>query len=468
MAPYIHDFAAFDLWLKPLGLLYVAAATRRGGYDVRAINCLDRLHPDLPERMRGGRGGTGKLPFEVIDKPECLAEVPRKYKRYGIPPDSFRRMLADGPRPDAVAVGSMMTYWCGGVRETIAIIRDVWPGAPIILGGVYATLCPEHARSFAGADFVVEGPGEKTFLEILRAQIGPAKGPPKEVAKGPTQNAESPESPDHAERAAAKPLLPAYDLLGELDSVSMLTSFGCPFSCAYCASRLLRPGFRQRPTGEVVDEITHYARAMGIGDIAFYDDALLINADVHIKPILRDVIAKGLDVRLHTPNGLHANLIDGELAALMKNSGFATIRLSVESASEKRLDDSCRKVSMDGFRAAISSLTGAGFASGEIEAYVMMGAPGQQADEVEQTMRIVHAEGAIIRLADFSPIPGTPYFDAARNAFNLDPDEPLRQNSSALPHIVPGLHDQYIALKKSAETLNSKLRAQGQNHAADL
>ena len=440
IAPYIHDFAAYDLWLKPLGLLYVAAASEEAGYEVRVVNCLDRLHPAASSiRGRAGprddRGGRGKLSYEVIPKPERLNVVPRPYKRYGIPVEAFRAQLADGPPPDVIGVGSMMTYWCGGVAETVAMARGVYPDVPLILGGVYATLQPEHAREHAGADFVLEGPGEEKFIDLLRDEIGGDAG------------------------GGTRPglLRPAYHLLAKLDSVSMLTSYGCPFSCAYCASGVLRPGFFQRPAPAVVDEIAYYARDMSITDIAFYDDALLANADGHIKPILREIAAMGLRVRFHTPNGLHANMMDEELAALMRDAGFETVRLSAESVDAARLKDSCLKVTPEGFETAVSNLFSAGYTVGDIEAYVLMGAPGQPVEEVESTMRFVHETGAVIRLADFSPIPRTPYFDSAVEAYGLDPGEPLLQNSSVLPHLVPGLREQYQGLKAASKSLNSAL-----------
>ena len=179
IAPYIHDFAAFDLWLKPLGLLYVASAAERAGYGVRLINCLDRLRADSkasPPARPASRGGVGKLRSEIIDAPDCLRGIPRRFKRYGIPLAAFEEALAGGPRPDVIGVGSMMTYWYGGVAETISIARAVWPGVTIVLGGVYATLCPEHARAHSGADVVVEGAGERAFVEFLRSEIGLSSG----------------------------------------------------------------------------------------------------------------------------------------------------------------------------------------------------------------------------------------------------------------------------------------------------
>ena len=45
--PWIYDFAAYDMWTEPLGLLYIASLLRENGYRVSLINCLDRHHPDL-------------------------------------------------------------------------------------------------------------------------------------------------------------------------------------------------------------------------------------------------------------------------------------------------------------------------------------------------------------------------------------------------------------------------------------
>ncbi|GAB4355441.1 MAG: B12-binding domain-containing radical SAM protein [Candidatus Abyssubacteria bacterium] len=440
IAPYIHDFAAYDLWLKPVGLLYVAAAAERAGCKVRLINCLDRLHPAASagpswRRARTHPHGKGKFSCEVIPRPSALQGVSRNYKRYGIPPDALRSELAGGPGPDIIGVGSMMTYWCGGVAETIAIAREVFPGVPVVLGGVYATLCPEHARRYSGADLVVEGPGEERFLNIL----------------GIETSAE--------DDCLLDTLRPAYHLLGRFDSVSMMTSFGCPFACAYCASRIVWGNFRQRPVADVVAELTHYARETRVRDVAFYDDALLWNPGAHIKPILREVIRCGLGLRLHTPNGLHANLIDRELAILMKAAGFTTIRLSLESIDEMRLRDSSGKVSPSGFETAMTNLFSAGYIPGDIEAYVMMGIPGQPPEEVERTMRFAHGLGAVIRLADFSPIPGTRCFDEAVRLYGLDAAEPLLQNSSVLPLLVHGLSERYERHKSRAHDLNMALKS---------
>ena len=47
--PWIHDFAAYDFWAKPLGLLTLAAICRMHDCRVSYIDCLDRFDPRAPQ-----------------------------------------------------------------------------------------------------------------------------------------------------------------------------------------------------------------------------------------------------------------------------------------------------------------------------------------------------------------------------------------------------------------------------------
>jgi radical SAM superfamily enzyme YgiQ (UPF0313 family) len=69
-------------------------------------------------------------------------------------------------KPDMILVSSVMTYWYPGVQEAIQSLKDVFPGVPIVLGGVYATLCAEHTSKSSGTDLVVPG-SDLTGLSIL-------------------------------------------------------------------------------------------------------------------------------------------------------------------------------------------------------------------------------------------------------------------------------------------------------------
>lgn len=417
--PWIHDFAAYDFWTKPLGLLYIGAFFRQAGFNVHLLDCL--YYPALPQKLRVilkpprlRTFGRGHFYKEIIPKPFPLRQIPRYYRRYGIPPNIFKEYLATLPRPQLILVTSFMTYWYPGVKETITFLRYNLPGVPIILGGIYPSLCPEHAAQNAGADQILIGPWNKEKWQILSLYL-------KEL-------------PDFISADFASWPYPAFDLYPHLAYVCLLTRLGCPFSCTYCASPRLSPGIISRSPDQVVKEIKHWHEKLGIIDFAFYDDALLYRAEEHIKPILRLILKDKIKVNFHTPNALHVKELDEELAFLLYRSGFKTIRLGLETSIPAWQEVTGRKVTNLDFQSAMQNLKKAGFKGEEIGVYLLAGLPGQRVEEVEESIAFVRALGAKPILAEYSPIPRTPLFAQAQkfSTFDLE-NEPLFQNNSIFP-----------------------------------
>ncbi|MFC1549226.1 radical SAM protein, partial [Candidatus Omnitrophota bacterium] len=135
--PWIHDFAAYDLWIKPWGLLKISSILKDNGFDVYYTDVLDRHHPLLKKKTREYPDGTGKFFSEEIEKPRVFKDIPRKYKRYGLPLELFERSLP-GEDIDLIFVTSVMTYWYPGVFEAIKILKRKYEKVPVILGGIYA------------------------------------------------------------------------------------------------------------------------------------------------------------------------------------------------------------------------------------------------------------------------------------------------------------------------------------------
>jgi radical SAM superfamily enzyme YgiQ (UPF0313 family) len=414
--PWIHDLAAYDLWLKPLGLLYVGSILRSKGYGVSLLDCLElSSFPDAglrkPKKKESGKGHFYK---EVIPQPGALSSIPRRYRRYGIPPGIVKKFLLRLPRPDLVLVTSSMTYWYPGVMETIQLVRENIPGVPIFLGGIYATLCPDHAQKVSGADRVLPGPWDGEKMKIVAGILG---DPSVEEEKG------FPSWP-----------YPAFDLYPHLPYVCILTRSGCPFSCTYCASHRLAMGFESRNPEEVIEELAYWHKKVRVKDFAYYDDALLIHPVAHILPILQGVIGEKLSCRFHAPNALHVKFIERDVADFLYRGGFKTIRLGFETSNEALQSETGGKVNNQDFRRAVENLKKAGYAGQEIGVYLMAGLPGQRMEEVEDSIAFVRAAGARPILVEYSPIPGTALFEKARRLSPFDLEkEPLFQNNSLLP-----------------------------------
>ncbi|MBN1828266.1 MAG: B12-binding domain-containing radical SAM protein [Deltaproteobacteria bacterium] len=419
--PWIHDFAAYDLWSAPLGLLTIAAVLRKNGFTLRYIDCLDSSHPDLkgeaslrlPQRKLDGRG---KFPNAIIKKPEALKSIPRNYRRYGISPRLFREDLGQGEQPDLVMVTSLMTYWYKGVAETISAVRSVYPSVPVVLGGIYPTLCPDHAARYSGADIIVTGHNFDSIGAVLKECCG--------------RSLESAPNPNDLDSMP----YPALDLMRSPSFLPLLTSRGCPYSCTYCASSFLCEKFLVRDPLKIMEEVIYWHSEKDIANVCIYDDAFLADSAYRAIPFMRAILQANLPINFHCPNGLHLREITGEIANLLFRCRFSTIRFGFESALGKRQAATGGKVSTEELKEAVAALKRAGYEGQAIGVYLLCGLPGQEAEEIKEGILLIQRLGARPILAEYSPIPHTRLWDEAIKAsvYNLQ-DEPLHHNNSLLP-----------------------------------
>jgi len=410
--PWIYDFAAYDFWIKPVGLLSVGNFLEKYGYQTFLIDCLDRFHPLFPDSKKK-KYGTGKFIRTSVEKPTILKHVPRKYCRYGLPIEAFMQSLAQIPEPNIVLVTSGMTYWYQGPQTAIKILKQKFPKVPVVLGGIYATLCNEHAIQHSGADYVIKGSGEIAALKLVDSIIGNQR--------------------DYKIKAVKFPK-PDYHHYKKLVSVPIFTSIGCPYRCSFCASHLLSGEFEQRDPHEVIDEILYFYFKRHVRHFAFFDDALLIHQEKHLSVILDMIIEKQLNLNFHTPNGIHAKQITQELAKRMFKTNFKTIRLSYETSNKTRQQEMSMKVTDDNLANATDCLETAGIPRKAVDVYIIMGLPEQSFEEVVNSMLFVAGLGAKVRLSSFSPIPGTIDWDRSIELYNMPPNiDPLLTNNSIFP-----------------------------------
>jgi len=414
--PWIHDFAAYDFWAKPIGLLSLASMLRCHGFNISYIDCLDRFHPQATPTDPYARFGRGPYLKTRIPKHPGLADIPRYFSRYGIRKAWLKEDLLTIEPPDLVLMTSMMTYWYPGVQETIAVVREVFPEVTIVLGGIYATLCREHARSHSGADRIETGAGEEYILE----RVGEHTGHLVSLKCNPSDLDAYP--------------YPAFDLQRKISYVPLLTSKGCPFTCKYCASHFLNPKRMKRSPESVIDEIKYWYEKYKVEDFIFYDDALLVDAEEHAVPIFEGIINSGLNIRFHTPNAVHIRGISRETAQLMFRTGFKTLRLGLETASFDTRAELDAKVTAEEFKRAVICLKAAGFDQNMIGAYLLAGLPGQDMGSIENSINIVRQNNVTPVLAYYTPIPHTVLWPraVASSRYDLESD-PVFTNNAILP-----------------------------------
>lgn len=128
-------------------------------------------------------------------------------------------------------ITSLFTYWARHVKECVSYYQGLYPNAEIVVGGIYASLMPEHCKKYTGCDEVFVGVHE-----------------------------------------GAEKSFPAYDLIENnphpLDYQIVRTSRGCIRNCEFCGVRKIEPCFKVK--NSIKDKIKHRK-------IVFYDDSLLAN-----------------------------------------------------------------------------------------------------------------------------------------------------------------------------------------------
>lgn len=380
---------------------------REAGCTIALLDALERTWSDVPWPSPKA-DGRGPYPKAEVPKPAILARVPRRWCRYGHDPARVEAALARlSPPPDLVLVASLMTYWYPGVAEAVVMCRRLWPRVPVAVGGVYPTLCPAHARGLE-ADLLVAGPLEEAATWDALWRLVGASAPPLPAGAG---------------------LRLAHDLYPAPDFGVLLGSRGCPFSCAYCASRLLSPGFRQAPAALVLAQLEQLA-AQGVRHVALADDALLVRPETWFWPALDFCAARGITV--HTPNAVHVRALTPAVCRRLWQSGVRTLRLGLETLDfARRLD---AKLTLEEWEAAAAAVREAGFTAEHVRAYVLFGLPGQEDDALAATIAEAGRRGIPVELAQYSPIPGTPLFAAAQAASPWPlAEEPLTHNSSIWP-----------------------------------
>lgn len=420
--PPIYDFVAYDFWLKPYGLLTVAGSLR-GKAELKLFDYLDRLHPFMAEHAECASDGWGRGRFysEKIAAPACLEKIPRYFHRFGLPRELFTDFLKQNGPFDFALVQTMMTYWYPGVAEVIEDIRKLSPKTKVILGGNYATVCPEHAQKL-GPDLIVHGSELHGLWDY--PGIEPDLNQP--------------------------PLWEAYD---RLETAVLKISDGCPFSCTYCSVPKVYGKFKPRNLAHALAELKLLTE-LGAKNVAFYDDALLFNAQELLVPFLKKVLENNIKVNFHTPNALNARFLTKDLADLMVRAGFRTFYLGFESASTRWQEKTGNKVLSEELADAVANLKTAGADPHRITVYQILGHPYMDIQQLAESMHFVNSLGIRGMLADFSPIPGTPDGDYCSRWVNMT--EPLLQNNTAFPIITLGF-DESNRLKDLQRKLNKAL-----------
>lgn len=357
--PPIYDTRFWDRWSQPYGLLRVARLLKNRGYRTELIDCLS---PTRGSRVR--RGVRGKVQ---------VGDVVMTTFHFGMPlSELYNNLDSIDCTPDQVYVTSTMTYWWESTRDVIDLVKNLFPKAEVLLGGIYPTLCPEHAEQNTQADLVVVG--EVRGASDLWTDLSLYTDPPQYAV--------------------------------------VTASRGCPYDCAHCAQRKLNgPGVRHREPDDVVEEIIDKNRRYGITKFAFYEDNILLDCEENFERIVDLLMATKLRLHLSAPEGFEVRLLYPRLLRKMRAAGFKSIYLPLEVASvdgTTHLDQ--KRVRLEQFEKAVEYCRQAGYRPGirqELNAFILYGVPHQPLEGlVDAILYAAHRVGNVTPML-LTPVPGS-------------------------------------------------------------
>ncbi|HEY4715623.1 MAG TPA: radical SAM protein [bacterium] len=427
--PPIYDFSAMDMWAAPYGLMVIASALRRHAVPFEYIDFLGREY--IEKEYPDGRRKYSKM---VIDKPEILRDkgINRRYAVYGAAPEEvWARLSSLGEAPDGVIITTGMTYWYPACDMVYGAVKKLFPKTEVFAGGVYASILPGHAKKLMPGAKVFTNSELSAFDRVLTEFLGTTF------------------------KCFDRPFemwdYPGLNYLNGRGFIPLLLTKGCPFGCTYCAVDKLSPEIEHRDVLGFYSWVITASREYGIKDLVLYDDAFLFRAGKYAQRFLKTLIAAGDEINIHAVNGLHARWIDEEIAGLMKQSGFKTIRLSLETINEDIQKKTGNKVKTEEFLKAFKNLIHAGFEPADIGVYLMAGLPDQTPEDLHNSIKFVKETGAGAYIAEFSPIPGTACFEEAGKISREDLTEPLWQNNTLFQYWHPEFPESVLqALKDEA------------------
>lgn len=205
----------------------------------------------------------------------------------GVPAcDSLLQIKIAEFNPDEVWVTSLFTYWSKWVKDTVQYYKNLFPNVKTVVGGIYASLMPEHCKRYTACDEVYQGVMEE-----------------------------------------AEKFRPAYNLTNAtnprpLDYQIVHASRGCERRCSFCGTWKIETKFK--PKKSIKEEITSRR-------VVFYDNNFLQNP--YIENILDELISLKKAKKLswcESQSGLDGIFLLERpyLARKIKEAGFRNPRIA--------------------------------------------------------------------------------------------------------------------------------------------
>ncbi len=169
-------------------------------------------------------------------------------------------------------------------------------------------------------------------------------------------------------------------------AVPILTSRGCPYSCAFCSARSFWGRIRYHSAEYFMGEVEHIIGMYPRADrLHILDDLFIANVPRFWR--IHDLwMGKGCNRRLKLRAFVRSNLLTPEIATAMREMGFRRVRFGAESGSDRMLKLLNKGATVEDNRRAVDTARKAGLS---ISCSFMHGLPGETKEDREATRSFI-------------------------------------------------------------------------------
>lgn len=374
--------------LPPLGLGYLASYLEMQGHSVRIWDgFVEPYHP------------------------KDLYEIVEKYDLLGI---------------------QVMTTFAHQSYEFAETLKSRFQDKPIVLGGTHVSALPQEAIKNPFVDYVVAGEGEVTLAELCGAleqgkNIENIWGVYSRSTNGTVRFG----GPREMSKVDSMPF-PArhlfnwdkYSVADGSDGMRMaiLTSRGCPYSCAFCSSSKLWQRARFHSAEYITREIKSLTTEYGVRAFDIWDDLFTIN-----KRRLRKLVSLMEKERLLGETTFtcmaRVNTLDEEVCSLLRDLGVTSLNFGFESGNQRILNMLKGGVAVEDNKKAIQLARESGF---QVYGSLILGSPTETIEEMRDTINFIDyaKENGVDSLWAFvmTPFPGTEMWEIAKKRGKVSDD----------------------------------------------
>jgi radical SAM superfamily enzyme YgiQ (UPF0313 family) len=205
------------------------------------------------------------------------------------------------------------------------------------------------------------------------------------------------------------------------NSMPILTSRGCPYTCAFCSSPdMWGTSYVSRSAAKVVDEIQFLMENYGATNVDLRDLTAMLKKN-WIRAFHTEVTTRKVNFTWQIPQGMRSEVLDAETLQLLHETGCRNLGYALESVSAPIITRMQKKVVPERLMRSVREAVRLGI---RLDVFFIVGYPGETKWDhlayLRSILRLAVMGADAVSIMQFNPYPGSSDYYRFRNEGRID------------------------------------------------